>query len=142
MMLADSAFQLSSVGLRGSDIMSMMWSVESRSIFLAKNIISFALNLPLKAKIDRDNQNPNLRTKILLKKLFQRYFPEELIFKKQGFTGFPNESGEYLGSIEDYMVFDTLGIKKPSQIAFSRETNWKLINLEYFLRQEKNQTNF
>jgi asparagine synthase (glutamine-hydrolysing) len=135
MMYADSAFQLPSVALRGSDIMSMMWSVEARSIFLSKDIITFALNLPLAAKVNKDNIEPNLRTKVLLKKLFLRHYPKELLFKKQGFTGFPNESAEYLGNKQDYMVFEKLGIKQ-TKLSYSREIEWKIINLEYFLRQE------
>jgi len=135
MMYADSAFQLPSVALRGSDIMSMMWSVEARSIFLSKDIITFALNLPLAAKINKENVDPNLRTKVLLKNLFLRHYPKELLFKKQGFTGFPNESAGYLGNKQDYMVFNALGVKK-TELPYNRETEWKLINLEYFLRQE------
>ena len=52
MMLLDSTIQLSSVGLRGCDLMSMYHSVETRSVFLRKDIVKFALNLPLKFKID------------------------------------------------------------------------------------------
>ena len=52
MMLMDSTVQLSSVGLRGCDLMSMYHSVETRSVFLRKEIVKFALNLPLKYKIN------------------------------------------------------------------------------------------
>ena len=52
MMLLDSTIQLTSNGLRGCDLMSMFYSVESRSIFLRKEIVKFALNLPVKHKID------------------------------------------------------------------------------------------
>ena len=136
MMYCDLAFQVSSVGLRGADLMSMMWSVETRSVFLRKSIIEFALNLPVKLKSDVNQTNPLLQSKYLLKKLFLRYFPEKLLINKQGFSGFPNESAIYLGNIEDFMVFDFLDISKDilKKQSLSRDTEWKLINLEYFLR--------
>ena len=136
MMYCDLAFQVPSVGLRGADLMSMMWSVETRSIFLRKSIIEFALNLPVRLKSNVDQPNPLLQSKYLLKKLFLRYYPEELLINKQGFSGFPNESATYLGEIEDFLVFDFLGISKDilKKQDLSRDTEWKLINLEYFLR--------
>lgn len=135
MMYGDAAYQLPAVGLRCADLMSMMWSVEARSVLLRKPIVSFALNLPLQMRTDRTARSPNLRTKVLLKKLFSRYYPESLLVKKQGFSGFPNESADYLGSLEDYMVFETLDIRRPHSFnQFSRATLWKLANLEYFLR--------
>ena len=69
MMLNDSSIQLSSVGLRGCDLMFMNYSIESRSLFLRKDVIKFALNLPLKFKINL-NKKKGLGTKIILKKLF------------------------------------------------------------------------
>ena len=135
MMYGDAAYQLPAVGLRCADQMSMMWSVETRSVLLSRAVTTFALNLPLAARIDPRAVSQNNLTKILLKKLFLRYYPESLLVKKQGFAGFPNESADYLGALEDYMVFDELGIKRPlSPDQCSRATLWKLANLEYFLR--------
>ena len=135
MMYGDAAYQLPAVGLRCADLMSMMWSVETRSVLLRREVVAFALNLPLSARIDRAAEPQNLRTKILLKKLFLRYYPESLLVKKQGFAGFPNESADYLGNLDDYMVFDVLGIQRPvSPGCYSQATLWKLANLEYFLR--------
>jgi len=134
-MYGDAAYQLPAVGLRCADLMSMMWSVETRSALLRREVVTFALNLPLAARIDRTEKSPNLRTKILLKKLFLRYYPESLLVKKQGFAGFPNESADYLGNLDDYMVFDLLGIQRPvSPNQYNQATLWKLANLEYFLR--------
>ena len=65
MMLMDSTIQLSSVGLRGCDLMSMYRSVETRSVFLRKEIVKFALNLPLKFKINLKRKD-FMSTKILL----------------------------------------------------------------------------
>lgn len=135
MMYGDAAYQLPAVGLRCADLMSMMWSVETRSALLRRAVATFALNLPMAARIDHTAASPNNRTKILLKKLFLRYYPESLLVEKQGFAGFPNESADYLGALEDYMVFDELGIKRPSSPEqCGRATLWKLANLEYFLR--------
>ena len=55
-MLNDSSAQLSSVGLRGCDLMFMNYS-GVRSLFLRKDVIK-CLNLPLKFKI-------NLSSKII-----------------------------------------------------------------------------
>jgi asparagine synthase (glutamine-hydrolysing) len=135
MMYGDAAYQLPAVGLRASDLMSMNSSVETRCIFLSKKVLKFVLNLPFSARIDRNSKNPNLRTKVLLKHLFLRYYPGSLLVKKQGFAGFPNESADYLGNLADYMIFDILGIQRPSSLpTYSRETLWKLANVEYFLR--------
>jgi hypothetical protein len=117
--------------------MSMMWSVETRSVYVRKPIVQFALNLPLQLKVDiKGREEPLLRTKPLLKKLFLRYFPKELLVEKQGFSGFPNESALYLGVPSDYKAVRQLKIEKESLSAALRDRDsvWKLINVEYFLR--------
>jgi|TARA_Y100000389_G_scaffold142831_1_gene140937 asparagine synthase (glutamine-hydrolysing) len=135
MMLMDSSLQLSSVGLRGCDLMSMHYSIEPRSVFLRKSIIKFALNLPIRFKLS-NNQNTKLKTKVLLKKLFLKYYPEKLLFKKQGFAGFPNEMKRYLGESKKYRIKKMINIDnfdkrfkklRPAEI-------WKVLNLEFFIR--------
>ena len=32
-----------------------------------------------------------MKSKFLIKKIFEKYFGEHLIFEKQGFSGFPNK---------------------------------------------------
>ena len=133
MMLTDTAAQLPSVGLRGSDLMSMYYSVESRSVFLRKEILQFSLNLPLKHKINFINKK-NIITKVLLKKLFINRFNRNLVFRKQGFSGFPNEVGKYLGlyrnfTIHKYFKFFNKNIKKKSSSFL-----WKIFNTEHFLK--------
>lgn len=135
MMYCDAAHQLPEVGLRGADLMSMMWSVETRSVYLRRPIIAFALNLPLRAKTD-PAAPPLRRAKPLLKHLFLRAYPEALLAEKQGFAGFPNESGAWLGRPEDFVALDVLGLP-PERLAAGwadRAAAWKLINVEYFLR--------
>jgi len=135
MMYGDAAYQLPAVGLRGGDLMSMMWSLETRTILLRRSIVQFALNLPLAAKVNPAAADPNRRTKLVLKELFLRYFPAELLVKKQGFAGFPNESAAYLGAPADYLIYDALGMRQPAtDNALDRATRWKLANVEYFLR--------
>ena len=57
--------------------------------------------------------------KYLLKKLFIKYFSEDKILPKQGFSGYPNESKKYMN----------VDIKHED-----RDIEWKLLNLEYFYR--------
>lgn len=137
MMFCDAQYQLPKVGLRSADVMSMMWSVECRSVFLRKPIVQFALNLPANMKADvREGVDPVLRAKPILKKLFVRRFPEALLQGKRGFAGFPNESGAWLGPATDYVALDYLGVERSSLAASlnDRDEAWKLINVEYFLR--------
>jgi asparagine synthase (glutamine-hydrolysing) len=134
MMLMDSTTQLSSNGLRGADLMSMAHSIETRSVFLRRDIVKFALNLPLRFKLDLKSDNL-LNTKILLKKVFLKHFSKKLIFKKQGFSGFPNETSQYLGNKNDYLIKKLFKIKnyKKKIVNLDRGTEWKLINTEMFL---------
>lgn len=137
MMYCDTTWQLASVGLRGADLMSSMWNIETRSVFVRRPIIEFALNLPIKAKSDKSARgNILLREKPLLKKLFLRYFPSELLVEKQGFAGFPNESASYIGEIGDFLALDVLGVNRQNlgNKNLDRDTAWKLVNIEYFLR--------
>ena len=136
MMYADTAYQLAAVGLRGADLMSMMWSVEARTILIRRPVLQFALNLPMFARINPTHPDPTRRTKVLLKALFQRYYPAELLLPKQGFAGFPNESASYLGHLADYLIYETIRVTRPAtgHTPYSAATLWKLANVEYFLR--------
>jgi len=135
MMLMDSTLQLSSVGMRGCDLMSMSYSIEPRSIFLRKSIMKFALNLPLKFKINISKKD-GIKTKILLKKLFIKYFSKKLIFKKQGFSGFPNEMATYLGNKNSYKILKELKLSqfKKGFKKLDKKEIWKIINSEFFIR--------
>ena len=73
------------VGNIGTDIMCSHNGIEPRNIFIKKNVIKFALNLPLKYKINYNVKN-NLQLKYLIKKIFFYFFQLRLIFKKQGFS--------------------------------------------------------
>ena len=140
MMLMDATVQLSSNGLRGADLMGMNFSVEARTVFLRRDIVKFALNLPLKFKINFNNDNL-LSTKVLLKKVFLKYFPKKLVFKKQGFAGFPNETSKYLKNKNDYQLKNIYKIKNYQKKInkLDRAGKWKLINTEMYLVKIFNQ---
>ncbi|MFT6069508.1 MAG: asparagine synthase (glutamine-hydrolyzing) [Bacteriovoracaceae bacterium] len=135
-MLCDLTMQVSNVAMRGADLMSLIWGLETRSIFMRKPVIEFALNLPIWAKLDFNNPNPLLKTKNILKRVFLKYFPDNLIVNKQGFSGFPNESKEILGDVKDFLALKLLGIDEStlSDPRFDRNLEWKLINIEHFIR--------
>ena len=142
MMLMDSTLQLSSVGMRGCDLMSMSYSIEPRSIFLRKSVMKFALNLPLKFKISNLKKN-EFKSKILLKKLFIKYYPKKLIFKKQGFSGFPNEMASFLGNYNNFKIFDKFKLYNHKKYLkeFDKKEVWKIINSEFFLKSYDNKVN-
>ena len=58
---------------------------EGRNPYLRYDIVKFALNLPKKYKIR------NGVTKYILKELFKQKYKEDLIYKKQGFSGYPED---------------------------------------------------
>ncbi len=136
MMFCDFTHQLPNVILRGADLMSMMWSIEVRSVFVRRKVAQFAFNLPLNFKVDPSEMNPLLVHKKILKNLFLRKFPKELLVKKQGFAGFPNESGAFLGDLKHFKAIPFLGVN-PSDLdsKLPPETHWKLVNIEFFLRE-------
>lgn len=123
------------VGNIGTDIMCSHNGIEPRNIFIKKNVIKFALNLPLKYKINYNVKN-NLQLKYLIKKIFLDFFPLRLIFKKQGFSGFPNEAKHKL--IKNYTNINKYLMKKFNfNSNINRAKEWKIINLELFLKFQK-----
>ena len=123
------------VGNIGTDIMCSYNGVEPRNIFIKKNIIKFAINLPIRFKINNKTQR-NLQLKNIIKKIFLDFFPNELIFKKQGFSGFPNEAKHKL--LKNY---DNINKILNQNFKFNSHENrakeWKKINLELFLSLNK-----
>ncbi len=64
------------------DRMSMAAGVEARVPFLDHKIAEFAARLPRHLRVD------GLKSKVLLKKLAERYLPPEVIYRRKvGFTG-------------------------------------------------------
>ena len=133
---SDTVIQLESVGIRSADTMSMVNSVESRCFFLSNDIMKFALNLPAYFKIDLTSQDDSMVTKPILKNVFIRKFEKELLFPKQGFSGYPNEAGRLLVGDNYPRVREVLGLRNTPKTngRLSQAIEWKLINTELFLR--------
>ena len=66
-----------------------------------------------------------------------KYFPYQLVLKKQGFTGFPNEMVNFLGPFENYIIKDLLKINNFDKVInhADRATAWKIYNTEMYLRK-------
>ena len=71
--------------------------------------------------------------KKLLKKIFVKLFSENLIYGKQGFSGFPNESSEYLNKYDEIKFNKVIKMFK-SKFEINRDIYWKLLNIFYFLK--------
>ncbi len=139
-LFVDYFSQCVSVGNIGTDIMSGDNSIEARTVFIQKSIIEFAINLPLKNKIDFESKQKKFVNKPLLKKLFVKFFGENSILNKQGFPGFPNETFEFLKKDEKKKVkkiFNSLSNKK-----FDRDLLWKILNIFYFSKFNKIKINY
>ena len=125
------------------DIISMSNGIEARNIFLNKNMITFCLNLPIKYKINLNERNDLMVCKPLLKKLFIRKFNKNLVFKKQGFSGFPNESIKF-ASKNDKTKFKKISnlLNNVSIEKSLKAKEWKFLNLFYFSKFLKKNINF
>lgn len=124
------------VGNIGTDIMCSHNGIEPRNIFIKKNIIKFAINLPVRFKINLKKKS-NLRLKYIIKKIFLDFFPNKLIFKKQGFSGFPNEAKHSLLKKNYKNINKILNHNFKFNSNINRATEWKIINLELFLKFSK-----
>ena len=109
-------------------------SIEQRSVFLRK-IIEYALNLPIEYKINNKIKTKKMQSKFIIKKIFEKYFDKKLIYKKQGFSGFPNNL-IVLGHKKNYIAREILNFKNYDNFINNLNTKslWKLNNTELFLR--------
>jgi asparagine synthase (glutamine-hydrolysing) len=131
-LLLDTKVQLESVGIRASDTMSMMSSVESRGFFLTKMILDFAINLPANKKILVKSNN--IETRPLMKNLFVKQFDKSLLKPKQGFSGFPNESmKKIINNFNTTREFLDIEEFEKLDIENNLALEWKFLNVEYFL---------
>ena len=130
----DSLIEMETVGLRSSDLMSMANSVESRSFYVTREMLEFSINLPIKYKINFDEKNPLLVTKPLLKKVYTKIFSQDLLFEKQGYSGYPNESAEKILKGEYINFMDTLHPINNLKSIKKRSLEWKIMNVELFLK--------
>ncbi len=141
----DYFIQSINVANRSNDLISCNNSVEPRNIFIAKKIIKIILNLPLHYKLNLNKKNSIMGQKKILKKIFCKYFDKKLIYKKAGFSGFPN-SLKYKNN-KYPLTNDIIGINQKKLYKykkfyydkknFLRDMEWKLINTENFLNAFK-----
>ena len=121
----------------GTDLVGCNNSVEPRNMFIQKNILKNAINLPIKYKINQNAKDKRFILKPLLKHIYLKYFPRRLIYKKQGFSGFPNEMKRYLVNKNYYNIKKNLDISKYFKAKLSRSLEWKMVNLELFFEKNK-----
>lgn len=134
-LFVDYFFQSVSVHNISNDILCGENSIEMRSVFLNKEIIKFALNLPLKFKINLNYKKIKFLNKPVLHQIFQNRFDKSLIFKKQGFSGFPNEIIELLNKKDKKELKKFILLKKAST-KNNKEIVWKYLNI--FLHNKYN----
>ena len=81
---------------------------------------------------------------VIYGQIFAKRNKYKLIFKKQGFAGFPNEMVNYLGPSESYLIKDLLKIDNFSKKIKSVDsaTAWKIYNIEMYLKFFSNLNNF
>jgi asparagine synthase (glutamine-hydrolysing) len=123
-----------------NDILAGENSIEIRSVFLNKNIIKFALNLPIKYKINTTEKDPLLKTKPILKKIFINIFGKQLLLPKIGFSGFPNETKEKLKKSEK-KIFSLITDDFNKIGNLNKKIEWKILNLFYFKKFLKQNIN-
>jgi asparagine synthase (glutamine-hydrolysing) len=137
----DYFIQSVNVANRSNDLISSNYSIEPRNVYIQKNILKIIINLPLKYKINFKNNVKNLQQKYLLKKIFARHLSKKLIFKKEGFSGFPNSMSKFLKKSNFLMIEKLLDIDINKhnyyydKKNYKRDRDWKIINVSLFLKE-------
>ena len=132
----DYFIQCVSVGNIGTDLMSGENSVEARTPFIQKDVIEFAVNLPLKHKINFKSKNKNFITKPILKNIFLQFYNRKFLFKKQGFPGFPNECIKYFNNHNKKEIKKIFIIFSKNK-KIDRNLKWKILNIYLFAKFNK-----
>jgi len=126
--------------LHRTDRILMAHSIEGRVPFLENSIIDFALNLPLKYKINGGNG------KHILKIVAEKYLPNRVIYRPK--MGFPVPWQEYIESVgiifEDGYLQQLTGMRAVHLESFYKSDltlKWRMLSLEIwgriFVRNEK-----
>ncbi|MDC1258259.1 asparagine synthase-related protein [Pelagibacteraceae bacterium] len=123
-----------------NDILAGECSIEIRNVYTNRNIIKFALNLPIEYKLNLKNKSSKLKTKLILKNVFTSVFGNKLLFKKQGFSGFPNESKKLLSN-KDKKSFLKICQSYKKRFSFNHAVEWKILNLFYYNKFNKKRLN-
>lgn len=129
-LFCDYFIQSVKVGNACNDMIGSDNSIEIRNIFVQKEIIKEIINVPAKFKINLNN-NEKFKTKIILKKIFVKYFNLKYVFKKQGFSGFPNEINKKskMKFVHIIKIFNKNIVKK---FKTYNDIEWKFINIDLF----------
>ena len=137
----DYFFQSINVANRSNDLICCSRSLEPRNLFISKNLLKIFINLPLIYKINYKIKDKKFRQKYILKKIFTRYFSDDLIFEKAGFSGFPskvNYTKNKFSKIDKLIGFKNLHSLRYKnyydKINNKRDIEWKKKNLENFLK--------
>ena len=130
-----------SVGVHNvsNDILCGENSIEMRSLFMNPNIIKFALNLPISSKINLKEKNKHFILKPILKRIFQRRLDNNLIIKKQGFSGFPNNIWRSLRTDQKNEIIRY--VTQKFNIRYKKldvNLKWKILNIYFFSKYNKN----
>ena len=60
----------------------------------------------------------------------------ELIFVKQGFPGFPNETQDYIGTLDKFLLNKFINFTKLKHSYNSNKSlQWKILNTEFYLKE-------
>lgn len=95
------------------DSASMANSLEVRNPYLDYRLMEFAFNLPVEYKLR------NGTAKYLMKKLLQRYLPDELVYRRK--WGFPAPVGNWLSRDLSYLIDKWLDPKRIRQQSIFNE---------------------
>ena len=128
----DIFIQLNNVGLMSTDTVNSDLGIECRTPFVRKKLLNFAISSPVNRLINFD---PKFRAnKVPIREKFIDYFGEKSIMPKIGFAGFPNETKAYLGDKKNWRIWEFLGWKDYVNFDLNQSEEWKIINLEWFVR--------
>jgi asparagine synthase (glutamine-hydrolysing) len=132
--------------LNRQDKMSMAASIESRVPFLDYRLVEWGARIPFRLKTD------GLETKIIVKKLGERFLPRKVVYRRKSGFGVPvsewlrdkNGMGKYLALFEEPRFRERGYLKTETVRGLAREhlsgkcdhgeILWELINLELWHR--------
>ena len=130
--LTDIFIQLNNVGLISTDTINSDSGIECRTPFVRMDLLKFAISSPIDKLINFDQKI--LLEKIPIRNKFVEYFGKESIMPKIGFAGFPNETQAFLGDKKGWKIWEYLDWVNYINEDLSLAEEWKIINLEWFLR--------
>ena len=139
-LFCDYFIQSVNVANKSNDLISSSTSIETRNIFVQKNILKFFINLPFIYRYNK-KADKGFRSKYILKKIFLKNFTKSLVLEKEGFSGFP----EFIDQRDNYIYLKkilNLDLFKQNKMYYDKENytrdkNWKISNIVFFLSKIK-----